>query len=75
MKPIISVTQTTKPVLDSMERPIAAPVGGAAERSENPTPNANHAEPREAGAANDECWVAEGRSPDLEGVREAQHER
>lgn len=72
MTPIISLANTNSD-FDSMERSIAAPVGGN-ERSETPTPKANHAGPRPAGAANDECWVAEGRSPALEGEREAQRE-
>ena len=71
MKPIISVTSTIKPDFDSMERTIAPPPGGDEQR-ETPTPNAKHTNHLLGVAANDECWVAEGRSPALEGEREAQ---
>ena len=69
MKPITSVI--TKNVFDSMERSIASPLGENNEQRENPTPKALNTNKKIS--ANDECWVAEGRSPDLEGVREAQH--
>ena len=62
MTPITSVN-TTKHDLDSMERTIA-PARGSQMQSIHPTPKAQPVSSKETLSANDECWVAEGRSPD-----------
>ena len=63
MMPTISIVQTTKPVLDSMERPIVAndgPAGAIFEEKPTPKDAKKTAAPTAAEASNDECWVAEG---------------
>ena len=73
MTPIISLANTNND-LDTMERTIAPPKEGPPVQS-TPRPQKQQKQPGPPGphAANDECWVGEGRSPALEGEREAQH--